>query len=233
MAEDFYDVIEKLEQEESSGGKGYICKARICFGYKAFVTGAKNADSLFEFDPADQAGRARAMELAKKFIDDNGGTTRVQACACIIIYKDSVYNREVTWQENRYWTIPMWTPKYREIMKPKMKEVGIQQVGDYFCQISFVPDPTSKVEDSYIPYVKTLFANESEAKLAAGSQKSVDSNLSLREESNDNIPMGWTTTTWEQATPDIKQAKLNGQSPAEIANDYGVEVRFIVSALKS
>jgi len=243
-----FDDLDRIEREESQGGGGYICKGRICFGMKAFIAGASNENSFFEFNPVDDNSRQQALEKCKKFIMDNGGTTRPTACACIIAYKDAVYNKDVsTWKDNRYWTIPMWTPAYREIMKPKMKETGIEATGDYFCHISFVPDPTGKKQtikdqntgeqkeiDSFVPYIRTIFANEAEAREAGGNSKSPDAvQGNLRDDISGDVPAGWTVQTWQQAISDIKQAKESGQSPAAIAEDYGVEVRFIVSAIKS
>ena len=120
MADAMWDVLNEYEAAETGGG-GIIGKILIEIGFKAFVAGVGNEESFFPFKAGAEKSKTAAKKKCDGLLSEHGVTTRAQVCLQFRVYKKDVLGREVTWQGDRFFVHPLWTPGYKEIVKPALQ----------------------------------------------------------------------------------------------------------------
>jgi hypothetical protein len=166
------DYIAGLEEDakKASGGGGIISLCELNRGYKVFVSGMDNRTSFFPFAPGDEAGKKLAESNAKKH-------GKPQDSIEIIVYKDSVKGREVTWKDDRFFTCPLWTPGFKEVVMPHIKEARPPIGKKFWGKVGFTVDPSGRTKadqqgeqkPELIAFIAQVYANEAEATADAGS----------------------------------------------------------------
>lgn len=183
------EKMAKVSEPESGGG--FIGLFKIEAGYKIFVQGLTNEESFAAFDPGDDEAREAALEAMREQLhlsgdptDTKGRKLRPQKSVQLVLYRDSIKNREVTWQQDREWTFPTWTDSYAKVLHVSiMKFVESGQLADYgvdtWGRISFAKDPTGRqkkneqtgeMQDVLVPVIAEIYASEEEAEAAVGSE---------------------------------------------------------------
>lgn len=247
MAQDdgsMWDVMDDIEKAEGGGGAifGLI---RFAVGYKTYATSVAQTDDFFPFDPFNaEKTKPAALEAAKKFADEHGVGKRPQVIALLQVYKDKVVGREVTWKGDRFFSTPIWTPAYKEIVKPNLQKAGVKKPGDYWGRIGFQqdPDPTrmeagqdGELRRVLVEFLAQVYPNREACVAAAGGEGGQSTGTSSASASGP-APKGWDSATWEAIKPELTtaiEAKLAGKpkTPAVInaalkglATDYGVTI---------
>ena len=251
----FWDSDDVKTFEGEGGGKGMIALVKIVFGYKVFLAGGTNEDTFFEFDVADTKSREEARKKAGKYASSMAVKPPTAAIAFIARKKETyLYNTE-NWSGDRWWVMPTWTRGYEEVLKPSLKAADVV-LGEQWIRVGFKADPykptrksinqltgEESVRANLIPFVMEKFENKQAAILAAtqeagaapakaGEGKSDTPYLADAPKSTHDLPEGWDESNWIYAIEDIKSLKEGGMSPIEIAKQYDVQVRFVMSALK-
>ena len=244
-------VLDDLDREEqqASGGGGTIAKCKLELGFKVFVTGLDNRGSFFAYRPGDEASKKEALLKAKAVLNQHVVKGNPQVAFQIVVYRETVKGRVVNWKDDRFFVTPLWTPGYKEVVKPHLKEAGIDQLGEFWMKVSFAPDPSGrkridttdldddgqpKVKDELVAFVAKVYKSEAEAEAEAGETEPAggsDSPSESRGAVNPDVPKGWLPKAWAGIVPELRKAAAAGQSPATIATDYGVEVRYVAAAL--
>jgi hypothetical protein len=177
---EFLEILESYMQEETSAG-GYVGKARFSLGYKAFLPGYSNEDSWWPYEAGNEGSKAEAMTKCKVAINESGEEgKRPQNCLGFILYKDSIKGREVSWQQDRYFTYAFWTDAARQIIMPKVKELGIRE-GEFWGRWTWTEDPSGRMETdaegeprvALIAYPVEVYKDEAEAEAAGGGGESI------------------------------------------------------------
>jgi len=236
-----WEVLDEMEKTESSGG-AIIGKIEFGIGYKCFIAGMSNEDTFFPFDPLNKKGKEGALEKARALNEEKGGTGRPQVCVQFRVFKSDVLGREVTWKGDRFFSHPIWTPAYKEIVKPALKAAKVEKTGIYWGRIGFAPDHSGRQEvgqdvelrTQMVEHLVEVYKGKAEAQAAAGSMSSSE-NKPASTASAEGVPSGWDADSWAAVVPEIQSeiAKQIGDdaTPGSIAKvlgkmakDYGVTV---------
>jgi len=242
------DVVNSFENE-SSGGKGWICYTEIAFGYKVFAKGRTNEETFFPFDIAKEGDKERAMSEAEAFrqeYNNSGGSAKPPTNALsIVVDKDNVHGYDNSqWQGNRIIHTPCWTDAYKLVIRPSLKETGAD-LGWQWLRLGWKPDPknperentlTGEMQANLVPYIMETFASKQEALDAAAADATGESAPATQAQSGKNgsggadehIPEGYDTASWAIVKPDILKAKASGISNKQIADDYGITIPDVV-----
>lgn len=236
------DVVTSFENE-SSGGRGWICYANISFGYKLFASGHSNKETFFAWDINVDGDKERARAAADAFrdkINASGGSVKPPSSAIQIeIDIDNVYGYDTSnWQDNRIFTYPVWTDAYKKVVRPSLKEANAI-LGWQWLRLSFKEDPrkpeyedplTGEMRVNLVPYVAEVFPTKQAALDAAadgaGNTASTknDGDAEPAFDSDEFIPELYDATSWALVKSDILKAKAEGISPKQIADDYGLTI---------
>lgn len=252
----FLDAVDENVKKEGGGG-GYFGKIKLTFGYVAYPKGeGASANSMFEYNPTDEASRKAALAKYMSYVAEKGIEKAMQKTSCIIlVYKDHIINKDPsTWKGDRVNAILTFTDAYKDIVRTKIKELGISTVPwEGWAHVAFMPDPSGRTRPfvnengeteervSLIAYIDKIYATKEDCKKAAeefsGGGESVVSaagvSINAKSGSYGQLPDGWTDAMVDSVKGDIKSAKEHGKTPAEIANDYGLTVGNIVAVLNS
>jgi hypothetical protein len=229
------DILDEQAEKESGGG-GFIAQFRFEAGYKAFVPGLGNKESFFAYTPGNEAEQAAAKAKCAAIYAAHSITDKnPQATAQLVVYKASVKGRDVKWKDDRFFSYPVWTQAYKEILKPALVACGINAVGEYWGRISFKADPSGRkkkgtdgeMEVELVAYPAELFANEAAAIAAAATHGG-----STGKGTNDktSAPAGYTPESWKKQADNIKKLYDGyvakgmpvAAAFAQTASDYGV-----------
>lgn len=202
MPNNILDILDQAEKDAGSGGAGGdIGVVLTQIGWKVFVAGLSNEESFFPYDTSDDESRKAALAEAKTVVPAGGRDPR--PAIQFTMFKNSVLNREVTWQGDRIYTIPTWTDNYKKIIKPAVASLIEQgqelRIGEeQWMRLSFKPDvgsanspprtkknykfdPNQPVSDSnpeFVPeliaYPAQIFKDKAEAEAAVGQQQVPD-----------------------------------------------------------
>ena len=137
MSEEFWTMMNQIEAEET--GSGIIGLVDVQVGYKVFVSGLGNDETWFPFDPADKVARQAAMNKARAL-------GKPQLAYNFVIHRDSVKGREVTWEHDRHCTYPTWTDMTKQLVVPRMKELGLVAGRTYWLRMTWEQDPAGTTE---------------------------------------------------------------------------------------
>ena len=173
--EEFLEVLAQYEREETSTG-GIIGQATFSMGYKAFLPGYSNEDSWWPFSSGEAGAKDEAEKKCKDAIDESGiEGKRPHLCYGFILHKDTVKDREVSWQQDRYFVYAMWTQAAKDIIAPAIREHGIAP-GKFWGRWVWKEDPSGRMETdqegnqrvALIAYPAQVYASEAEAQAAVG-----------------------------------------------------------------
>lgn len=235
------DELDKQAEKEGTGG-GIVGQFRFEAGYKIFAKGLGNRESFFAYIPGDEKSQAAAMAKAKEAATKLGVTSAPQTAAQLIIFKNSVKGREVTWKDDRFFTYPVWTDSYKKGLKPKLSELKMDHFGDYWGKIGFIPDPSGRkrknqdgadtVELIAIPV--ELYADEQ-----AAIKASHKDTLAAGAGAAPSIPDGYTADTWSRQKDDIGKMRLTyikgglggDEATVKVAQDYGATAEQVAALL--
>ncbi len=236
------DVVNSFENE-SSGGRGWVCLATLEFGYKLFARGKSNEETFFAFDINVDGDKDRALSEAEAFKDkcnSEGGSVKAPTNALqITVSKENVFGYDTSnWQGDRIFTHPCWTDAYKKVIRPSLKEAKAD-LGQQWLRLGFKPDPqkpeyedslTGEMKANLVPFVMEVFLNkqaalDAAADTSAGAPK--ETTTSAPAQSSD-IPEAYDATSWELVKPDILKAKADGVAPKQIADDYGISIADVV-----
>lgn len=234
------DELDKQAEKEGTGG-GIVGQFKFEAGYKLYIAGLGNRESFFPYLPGNQASQDAALAKAKETAAKYDGGKNPQTCAQLVIYKNSVKGRTVTWKDDRFFSYPIWTDGYKKGLKPKLAELRMDHFGDYWGKIGFIPDPGGRkkkdqegnetVELIAIPVA--LFANEQEAIKAVAAEAKANGGAPA------SIPDGYTADTWGRQKEDIAKLRLNyikggaggDEATEKVAKDYGASVEQVAALL--
>lgn len=245
------------EEEAKSGGGAIIGLVEFGIGYKIFPSGKSQEETWFPFNPGDDASKKAAETACKAFVDKNGfdaksSDGRPQVAVQFRVFKTEVLGREVTWKDDRFFTHPVWTPGYKEIVKPALKAAGVKSPGRYWGRIAFTKDPSGRTKVGpdgkdapvMIEHLVEVYADKTAALAAVGSgaPTAAASAVSTAAAKIEGVPTGWDQATWDAIKPEIKAdftKRLNGDtSPgnqakvkAALATDFGVTLADISAAV--
>lgn len=243
------------DEEAKSGGGAIVGLIEFSIGYKLFVSGRTQVETWFELTPGDEESKKKAESAAKKFAEANGldvkNEGRPQMCVQFRVFKNEVLGREVTWKDDRFFTHPLWTPGYKEVVKPALKAAGVTAPGKYWGRIGFTKDPTGreemgpdgKMRVKTIEHLIEVYKDKAAAMAAAGMVGGQPATTKADQPASiPGVPAGWEQATWEAIKPEIKAdylKRLNGdtgaaaqaKAKAALATDYGVTVADISTAI--
>ena len=241
MADAMWDVLDEYESQESGGG-GIIGKILIEIGFKAFVAGVGNEDSFFPFKAGAEKSKTAAKKKCDSLLSEHGVTTRAQVCLQFRVYKDDVLGREVTWQGDRFFCHPLWTPAYKEIVKPALIETGAK-LGEVWGRIGFAPDPSGRTTENQqgdtvpetVEHLVEVYADQAAAEAAVSEFAESGGGGGGGNSSDVVVPDGYTAETWLSVKPEILEAlgdDPSGGDIAKVASDYGATVPAVKSLLE-
>ncbi|NPU90208.1 MAG: hypothetical protein HPY87_10085, partial [Fervidobacterium sp.] len=203
--------------------------------------GKTNEETFFKFDPMSEEDREKALEKANRKIvelqaEGLRSDARPHLCCAIVIDRTSVAeNVCANWKGDRWFVYPLFTAGYKDVVKPKLRELGIAY-GQYWVHIAFTPDPAGprKREDGterqeLVAYPDVVYPSEEEAKKAmynsgASPQQSVNM---------EHIPDGYTQQSWNSIKPYIKKELADGKPIPEIAKSYAVQIEDVIRLKES
>lgn len=233
------DELDKQAEKEGTGG-GMIAQFRFEAGYKVFAKGLGNRESFFPYVPGDKAGQDAAMSKAKETAAKYGVTGAPQTAAQLVVFKNSVKGREVTWKDDRFFTYPVWTDAYKKALKPKLSALGIDKFGDFWGKIGFIPDPSGRKR-------KDQDGNETVELVAVPLELFADEAAAIRAAHKDgngtgaapSIPQGYTSETWSKQRDDIAKLRLSyikgdmsaADATGKVAADYGATAEQVAALL--
>ncbi len=241
MADAMWDVLEEYEQAETGGG-GLIGKIKFEIGYKAFVAGVGNEESFFPFVSGDDTSKSAAKVKCDALISEHDSSGRSQVCFQFRVYKDDVLGREVTWKGDRFFTHPLWTDGYKQIVRPSLKESGVE-FGDLWGRIGFAVDPSGRMtknEDgeevpAMVEYLAEVYKDQAAAQAAAAEFAESGDGGSSGDSGSLVVPDGYTKETWLGVKDEILSAlgdDPSGGDVAKIASQYGATVPAVKSLLE-
>lgn len=156
-----------FDELELGGSGGYVGLVRVDQGFKVFVSGRSLADSFIPCDPSDPQSVATALATAKEL------SNKPQKSVRVTIFKDSVLNKEVTWQGDRLLDSVQWSEGYKQVLYPSMDEfMSVLDFGKpFWAQVSFKPDPVKPTrtgsdgteQPNLVPYLVNRFNSKEEA----------------------------------------------------------------------
>jgi len=255
----FDEIVDALSKGDSSGGKGYIGKIEIGFAWKVFAQGHSNADTMFKIEnPNDDVSVKAAMEKAKAFVAENGltktdasGKEKPLGCfkVCyLVIFRDHVLVKPVTWKEDRVFTYFTWKPRdsnptaFHDVFKPSLKNSGIEDIGQYWAHVRFQinPDPKAKKRlddqgneiDDFVAYIDSTYPNEALAKKEA-IELFADEQTESAPQDGLIVPQGWSREDFIKYIPQIKSDIGGGKAPALVMKEWGLTDKQLEAVLKS
>lgn len=242
-----FDDLDKQGEQESKGdgGGGVICQFRFEAGYKVFAKGLGNRESFFPYTPGNETSQKAALAKAKETGEKYGVTKSPSTAAQLVLRKNSVKGKEVTWKDDRFFTYPVWTESYKQILKPALVAAGVNAIGDYWGRISFKADPSGrkykgqdgKEHDELVAYVAEIYKTEQDAIKAAS--KDAPAGAGNGNGHTLSIPPGYTADTWAKQADDIRKMRLayiqkgaqGDEATKRAAEDYGATPDQVVQLL--
>jgi hypothetical protein len=259
---DFWAQVE--EAEKAGGGGGTIVNFKIGFGWKVFTKASMldkngepfaNKDTFFEYKPGDKEDTKRARALANQFVLKNGITANPYNVFELVLYKDSVLGKEVTWKSDKYFYFFPNSNFYIEYVAKHLRESPVvKAMGKYWGSATWANDMTAKprlvqkndadgnqildednnpvMEDQYPlnAYITKVFADKFEAMKEAGVEDTASSNST-----NDNevpMPDGYDAVGWIETMNEIRSEAKKGAKAQKIATDYGLTIAVVKKILE-
>lgn len=239
MSTNLLDELDKQAEKEGTGG-GIIGQFRFEAGYKVFAKGLGNRESFFAYIPGDEKSQAAALAKAKETAGKYGVTSAPQTAAQLVVFKNSVKGRDVTWKDDRFFTYPVWTDAYKKGLKPKLQELKMDHFGDYWGKIGFIPDPSGRKRTGtdgkdvvdLIAIPVEIYATEQDAIKAAHKDNGGAG-------AAPSIPQGYTADTWARQKDDISKLRLvyiqkgagGDEATEKVAKDYGATAEQVAALL--
>ncbi len=238
----FWDTYEETVREESGGG-GIIGKTRVDMGYKVYVGGVTQEESFFPV--TDPAKKDAVKAQATKFAKEHGAARGPQWGIQIRVAVDGAYSagRPATWTQDRFFNCDAWTSAAKELVVPRLKELGLALPWEGWARIGFAPDPyevqrgemKDKDQDGnprYTPraYVNEVFASQEEATAAVSTSgvtdtKAVVDSIPGMEKSQFPIPVadGYDDASWQMVLDAVAEQKGAPGAVVKFAQEnYGV-----------
>lgn len=238
---DLLGELDKQAEKEGTGG-GIIGQFRFEAGYKVFAKGLGNLESFFAYVPGDEKSQAGALAKAKEVATKYGVTSAPQTAAQLVVFKNSVKGKDVTWKDDRFFTYPVWTDAYKKGLKPKLQELKIDHFGDYWGKIGFIPDPSGRKRKNQngedvvdlIAIPVELYSDEQAAIKASHKDA-----LAAGAGAAPSIPQGYTADTWAKQKDDIGKLRLvyiqkglgGDEALNKVAADYGATAEQVAALL--
>ena len=214
---DLFTDLSEIAQKESTGG-GIVGKLKLETGYKVFVSGVGNRESFFACDLRDEKQKAGALEKAK-------AVGKPQASLQLIVYKDFVKGRDVTWQDDRFFVYPLWTNAAKKIALPALKTANVNTLGEMWGRVAFADDPDGRTKQNQngeevvdkIAYIAEVFASE-QAALASvvGGDVKAENAKATAPKQNGNVPVAYADQpdAWLSFVGEVKKAIAGKPLPA-------------------
>lgn len=234
------DALDNIQDGGSSQygpNPGYFCKVTIESGYKVYAAGMDHNSSFFPFDPANERTAQVALERAKAFVVEHGVSSNPSKSIALTLHRETVKNRQVTWQRDMTKIVATWTPAYKDVWKPAFKKIGISKMGSYWAHVILVNDPSGRTEKmqkrdgsgemdvpSKVWVVDEIYPNEGACEKAA-EKASVDAPKS---EETEEVPAGYTAAMWAKYKDDITK-ELDGSDAAfeKVAAEWSMPIDFL------
>ena len=144
---DLWAELEKIAAAESGGG-GIVALCEIAVGYKVYAAGLPQAESFFATIPGNDA----SQKTAKASADALAQVHQVKAPRFgmqITARRDGATSRgvAVTWKDNRYFNVDIWTEAYKQVVGPSIKAAGVTQLPwNGWARLGFKPDPFKQAQ---------------------------------------------------------------------------------------
>ena len=168
-----FDLMQWADDEVGEGGGGnFICQFSLSAGFLVYAKGARS-DRYFPAGVGVDAGESKhkAKALADQLTEQTGQKVRYQPVVSVYLYKDSVLNREVSWQ-GEYWShdIITWTDAYSEVLRPSIETTlgeDLESGKKYWGHVGLKPDPYQKAgsttDRKNVPYIVQVFESKQDA----------------------------------------------------------------------
>ena len=216
---DLFDELNEVAKKESSGG-GIVGKIKLETGYKVFVSGLGNRESFFPCDLRDGSkDKDKAHEQAKAL-------GKCQAAVQIVVYKDSVKGRDVSWQDDRFFCYPLWTDAAKKVVLPSLKTANVTKLGEMWGRIAFADDPSGRMKTNQngdevvdkIAFIAEVYKSENAA-LAAVAGGDVEAENKAATAPKGKVPEAWEPADWEIWIRDFSEMKeFQGKSGVLLKN---------------
>ena len=252
------DFVDQEQKATGGGGGGYAAKMQIEFGFKLFVKDVSNEDSWFPYIPSkdDKNGtRAKAEKQAKKTLAklkeqgyEMSDSAKPYGGLGITLFKNSVLNRDVNWENDRFFFETSWTTNkdYNDLIIPKLREAskasGVSIGEDpVWGRLTFQEtlDPENKRQTNQegedvpklVAFVAELYPNKKAAEKAAEDMGSSDG-----DSGSSDSPEGMDAKTWEGIADEIHgeldkiledNDKVSRKKRKAIAEDYEVDIEWV------
>lgn len=241
---DWWNEALETAQAESAGGRGIVGKARVEFGYKVYVSGAKQEETFFpapaEKTRAEERSRAlaKAQELLRKF----GNIGKRPAWSLQIrVYRESAVARgePVSWKDDRFFVTPTYASAFNTVVE-SLRNAGITALPwEGWARINFVNDPYAEAQGAagmtdrdadgnprfpQVAVIAEVYPDELTAYAAGVFGAEVEEAPKIA----DDCPPGYSRRAWELCIPSIKQALAAGTPPAKIAADYNIPPDWVI-----
>lgn len=215
-----FDSLNEAAQKESTGG--LIAKCKVETGYKAFVSGLGNRDSFFPCDYTNDESKKKAQALAKaKCANGERSSLSIQ----IVVYKDFVKGRDVTWQDDRFFCYPLWTNAAKKVVIPSLKTANVDTLGEMWLRIGFADDPDGRTKKNQngedvidkIAFIAEKFASEQAALAAvAGGDVAMENAKATKPATNGKVPVAYADQpdSWHEFVNQVKEAVKGKPKPA-------------------
>lgn len=203
-------LFDDLNKMADSGG-GIVGKVNIETGYKIMVSGVNNKDSFFAGDLRNKEENAKALAQAKAKLAELGNPTRTDKngkeqpirpsqAVQIVIYRDSVKGKDVSWNDDRVFCYPLYTDDCKKIVLPSFKNANVDRLGEMWARISFAPTPTGRTKANQngeqvtelIAFVAEVYASEQAALAAvAGGDVAMENAKATKPTTNGKVPAAY------------------------------------------
>ena len=207
--------MEETEKDaQKASGGGIIAQMELQAGYKLFVTGLGNRDSFFPFTPGNDESKKKAFTLAKA----KGEPKDVRQ---LVVYKNSVKGREVNWKDDRFFSYELWTPAFKEIFFPSVKEHKELALGQKFWgKVSFKaepkgrmkPDQNGEMKPELIAYIAQVYASEQEDIADAGHSNGGSNGSSP---ADPMVPDDYKSADWYELKAEFQKAITEAEGMAK------------------
>ena len=237
----FLDALDELEQYGRGSG-GLVGKFRFEVAFFLFTPDLDGDEKAYPFDPTDAEAREKAREdaldtLAENDIEADSGVGP-HVAYLTTFYKDSAKGataeRATNWQGDRSFAVPIWADGAKEIIKPKLRELGIGP-GEYWGRITFKEDPSGRTETgldgeqkpSLVAYPAEVYEDEAAAEAAAGGGGD-----EVDESSTGGIPANVLKHVKADFAKNVKGGMSKKAAASVVAEEWEYSVEDVLEAVK-
>jgi len=247
---DFWEQMEQAEKEGRSGGT--VLQIEIAFVWKVFTTkadGFEMEETYFPYAIGNKESIKAARAKANQFVVANGLEKNPYNVFMIRLYKDTVLNREVSWENDRWFFLFPTSDMYTKIIAPKLRELEINKLGKYWSAVTWDEDKGGKprtqekrdadgntlFDDNGDPQMETVYPLVAYPVQLFDTKEAALEFCGIEEKSDDaesvevSIPMpeGYDDETWASTIKEIRAELGRGTKSTKIASDYGLPVSTI------